>query len=701
MGKNRPGRPPGLEEARRRLGELSEKLRQYQHEYYILNRPSVSDGEYDRLFDELLEGEARYPELREPDSPTLRVGSDLASELPEVEHTIPVLSLDKAYGAEEITLWMEKIREGLGGQETSFSAEEKIDGISIVLYYKNGRLERGVTRGNGFVGNDVTPNVRTIGSIPLKLSRPETLAVRGEIYLPKSRFKAMNEMMGQVYANPRNLAAGTLRRIKSSESARVPLTAFFYEGFFESGASGTAPQDHRQVLRLLGELGFRVNPRTRFFFPRGAGETLDGSGTEALSVEDFIRAEASERLSLDYEIDGLVFKVNELAPRESLGYTGHHPRWALAFKFESPQGRTVVREIDVQVGRTGRITPVARVEPVSVGGSTISNVTLHNQEYINLLELSLGDTVAVSRRGDVIPAVEKVIEKNENPLPVWRMPAVCPGCGSPLELRGAHHFCPNSHCPAQVRGRLAFFAGKGQMDIENLGPETLDRLVELGLVSSPEDLYTFDPAVLEDQRGFGKKKTALIKEGIEKSRKRPFKTVLASLGIPELGARGAELLITGGEPSAGGAEGFRSMDALLAAADRGDPAAFTGIPGIGETTAAILIRELQRPEMRRRIQGLREAGLCLEAPAEPPRPGGTFAGQTWCVTGSFAAFKPREAAMEEVLKRGGKTVSSVSSKTTHLLAGEGGGSKLVKARELGITVVDEAAFLKLLENQAP
>ncbi len=684
--------PPMDRDPQHEIDELSEKLRRFQHEYYIDNRPTASDAEYDRLFDRLQELERTHPELVKPDSPTHRVGSDLASELPEVNHTIPVLSLDKAYSAEEVVGWMRKLSVQ-ARRDLSFTVEEKIDGISIVLYYREGLLERAVTRGNGLVGNDVTANVRTIAAVPLRLPRPVTVAVRGEIYLPLDRFDELNSRLEQPFANPRNLAAGTIRRVKSAEVARVPLNIFVYEGFF------TPPlESHTRVLEELKALGFRLNPRSRVFStgadPSGLGELFETpeptAGLDA--VKEYLETAARERSQLPYEIDGLVIKVNQAEVREALGYTGHHPRWALAYKFESPQGETRVTAIEIQVGRSGRITPVARVEPVLIGGSTISNVTLHNQDYINLLELAVGDRVAVSKRGDVIPAVEGVLEKNEEGYTTYQIPSQCPSCGTRLVLKGAHHFCPNPDCPDQIRGRLFFFVGKKQMDLENLGPETMEVLIRQGLVRDIQDIYTFDPESLLGQPGFGEKKVAAIKAGIEASKKRPFRRVLASLGIPELGLRGAELLVEGG---------FSSLEALYAAVEAGDPSAFTGIDGIGEVTADIIIRELSRPEVKARLRGLKEAGLSLEETSSAaPKEDQIFQGQTWCVTGSFDNFKPRSQAEEEIKKRGGKVVSAVTGKTTHLLTGEGGGSKREKALEAGAVLVDEGLFLSLLRGEA-
>lgn len=677
------------------IRELSALLRRWQYEYYVLGRPSVSDLEYDRNFDRLLALEAAHPELVEPDSPTKRVGSDLTNELPEVRHTIPVLSLDKAYSAAEVSSWTRRTSSAVGSQ-LSFVVEEKIDGISIVLYYRDGALERAVTRGNGFVGNDVTANAMTIRAVPLRLTRPVSIAVRGEVFITKRDFETMNAKLELPYANPRNLAAGTIRRIKSSEVASIPLSIFVYEGFHTEQGNGT-PGTHVGMLEELDELGFRVNRRIGFFSPLGIEEAVkarhpEWQTGELDALEAFLARETAERAELPYEIDGLVVKVNELPVRERLGYTGHHPRWALAFKFEAPEGTSRVKAIEIQIGRTGRVTPVARIEPVQVGGATISNITLHNQTYIDSLELSVGDTVAVSRRGDVIPAIERVIEKTGEPG-VYRIPGICPVCSSALIESGAHHFCPNPSCPAQVRGRILFFCDRGQMDIRSLGPETIETLISAGLVSSILDLYRAEYEKLLELPGFGEKKVKLIREGVETSKERPFRTVLASLGIPELGPKAAELLIDEG--------GFRDIESLFGAADRMDIERLTGIPGIGEKTARTILEELSSPALRELIEGLKAAGLKFAEEAEPEAGAGAyeavFSGQTWCVTGSFERFKPRDLAMEEVKKRGGRVVSQITGAVTHLLAGEGAGSKLEKARALGVTIVSEQEFLKLLE----
>ena len=682
---------------RQEIESLAEKLRAYQSAYYVDARPLVSDLEYDRLFDRLQTLEEAHPHLRLPDSPTQRVGSDLNSEFPEVRHTIPVLSLDKAYKSGEISAWMAKT-EAKGAQELSFVVEEKMDGVSIVLYYEKGVLVRAVTRGNGVVGNDVTANLKTIASIPLRIPTDERVAVRGEVFLPKEAFRTLNKRMETPYANPRNLAAGTIRRIKSSEVAKVPLRIYVYEGFWEGEHPFT---DHIAILATLASYGFSLNPNIALFCKsqeeaekRLSLASLEGKALCYADFDAYVAKYIAKRSDLPYEIDGLVMKVNELSARESLGYTEHHPRWALAYKFESPQAQTVVENIEVQVGRTGRVTPVARVVPVLVGGSTVSNITLHNQDYIHMLELAIGDSVEISKRGDVIPAVERVIEKNEEGNKVWTLPETCPSCKTNLVVRGAHTFCPNPACPDQVRARLKFFVGKAQMDIDSFGPETITSLIDLGLLKDIGDIYTIEyERALSEVPGFGEKKIAAIKAGVEKSKSQSFRRVLVSLGIGEIGKKAADLLVE---------SGLTSMDMLLDIADRDDEAALTSIKQIGPKSARLLIDGLNDPVMRTRIEALRQAGLQLkEEKTEEPLLDQSFAGQSWCVTGSFEHFNPRTLALEEIEKRGGRTTSSVTGKTTHLLAGSGAGSKLAQANKLGVVVVDEKAFVSMLEAEKP
>ena len=679
-----------------RAQELHRLLEEYQKAYYVTGRPLVSDLEYDRLFDELVLLEKEHPELKTPDSPTQRVGSDLSSDFPEVAHTIPVLSLDKAYSDAEILSWISKTMKNTG-ENLSFVLEEKLDGFSIVLYYEKGLLVRAVTRGNGFVGNDVTANVRTIHSVPLRLSEPVDIAVRGEVFLKKAEFERINSTLIEPYANPRNLAAGTIRRNRSSETAQVPLSVYVYEGFWSSAVPYT---DHLQILSRLRTLGFPVDPNLSFFArTREEAELrLQEAGLEGFAgsfddIPSVIVKNTEGRSALPYEIDGLVVKVNELSVREDLGYTGHHPRWAIAYKFEAPQAQTQVLDIDVQVGRTGRITPMARVKETRLSGSTIRNITLHNQDYVDELELAIGDTVSISKRGDVIPAVENVIEKNEKGNTTWKMPDVCPECGSALVRRGAHSFCPNRDCPAQVKGRIAFFCAKDQMDLEGLGPKTVEILYDNGFVRSVEELYEFDFSRLRGIDGFGGtegRKIDAMKMAVEKSRTAPFRNVLVALGIPEFGKKAVDLLCDAG---------YDSMDKLLKVASDNDVESLSSIKGIGNVTAQLIIDGLNSEDTRNLIDELRKAGLQMED-AKEDNSGyeQIFAGQSWCVTGTFDNFNPRSLAMDEIKKRGGTEVSSVSGKTSCLLAGAGAGSKLAKARELGVRVVTEQEFLQMIGN---
>lgn len=684
-------------QAKIEIARLSDELQRHQKLYYLEARPEISDLEYDKLMDRLVELENQYPSLKSPFSPSQRVGSDLGASFPEVTHTVPVLSLDKAYSSDAVSQWIERVR-NRGEQRLAFVVEEKMDGVSLVLYYKDGVLDKAVTRGNGFVGNDVTANAKTISSVPLRLSRPIDVAVRGEVFLAKADFEQLNLTMEVPYANPRNLAAGTLRRIKSSETARIPLRMFAYEASFPPEEQ---VDTHVEVLGKLKSLGFLVNP-SMAIFAENHSKAMELSNHLCLpdlhiadygELSEYIVKKNTLRNSLPYEIDGLVVKVNELAVRDFLGYTGHHPRWALAYKFEAPEAQTVVKGIDVQVGRTGRITPVARVETVKVGNSMVSNVTLHNQDYINLLELSIGDSVAISKRGDVIPAVERVVEKNEEGNSTWTMPTRCPSCDTILVRQGAHIFCPNeSGCPDQIMGRVVFFVGRDQMDIEGFGPETVSFLMEKGLVKDIPDIYTVDYAGLVGEPGFGEKKVASLAKAVEESRNRPFRTVLVSLGIPDFGKKAVDLLVS---------SGIVTMDRLLELVDTDTTTPLLAIKGFGQKTVDSLFAYLSDVHMRERIARLRKCGLQFEEHdvATSEQCEQVFSGQTWCVTGSFTHFSPRSLALKEIESRGGRTTGAVTGKTTHLLAGTGAGSKLQQAIGFGTTIVSEEEFLKMLEGE--
>ncbi|MGN0831227.1 MAG: NAD-dependent DNA ligase LigA [Candidatus Ornithospirochaeta sp.] len=685
-------------EVKEEMFSLAQKLKIYQDTYYKEGKSLVSDSEYDRLTDRLIALEKEFPEFAAPDSPTKRVGSDLTNDFPEVQHTIPVLSLDKAYSDESVLDFFSRSIEKKGG-ELSFAAEEKIDGISMVLYYEDGILVRAVTRGNGSVGNDVTPNIVTIPSIPLSLPEPLDIAVRGEVYLPKKEFEKVNATLpeDEKAANPRNLAAGTVRRQKSQEAARIPLDMYCYEGFW--GDEEATPKDHLHIMKKLSDLGFRINPDFAFFSRtkeeaeeklKEAG--LEGTGYGFSDIKEYISRMTEKRPGLDHEIDGLVFKINELDVRQEFGYTEHHPRWAIAYKFESPQAETTLLGITVQVGRTGRITPVAEIAPVALGGSTIRRATLHNQEYIDSLELAIGDRVSITKRGDVIPAVEEVVEKNEEGNTTYKIPLTCPCCGSELVHKGVHLFCPNYDCPDQAKGRISFFSSRDQMDIDSMGPKTVELLWNNKLLKRVEDIYTLDYSKALEMKipGIGEKTVDALKKSVEESKNRPYATVLSSLGIPDCGTKTARLLSEGG---------FDSLEKLRLAAEKGDTAPFLAIKGMGEETAKTLIEAFRDPNLLSTINALTAIGLHvseeMDKKEEEDKPQ-IFTGEVWCVTGSFENFNPRSKALKEIEMRGGRTVSSVTSKTTHLLVGKGGGSKRADAEKLGVKIITEDEFLLLL-----
>jgi DNA ligase (NAD+) len=524
----------------------------------------------------------------------------------------------------------------------------------------------------------------------LRIAESSQLAVRGEIYIKRSDFERYNSGMAEKYANPRNLAAGSLRNLKSSLAARVPLNIFVYEGFFQNQSS----RNHLEILQRLRELGFRINPHLGFFSDdegkRLRAQQLFSGITAApvAAVEEYLRRQAATRAEVPYDIDGLVVKVVEMDIRQELGTTAHHPRWAIAYKFDSPQGRTVLLGVQVQVGRNGRVTPVALLKPVALSGSTVTRATLHNQDYIDMLELGIGDEVSISKRGDVIPAVDEVLEKNEQVPGIYKLPNQCPFCQLPLVKEGAHHFCKNEACPERCRRTLSYFCAKDQMDIETLGEKTIAFLFARGWVQSIPDIYSFDYALLDGEEGFKERKIAHIRAGVELSKSRPFAKVLAALGFEGVASAVAAALIT---------HGFDSVNKIIASAKKNDWETFAQIEGIGETTARLLVSHFSKPENLKLITSLKAAGLKFAVEkSETYRINDSFVGQVWVITGSFAKFNPRALAAAEIEKRGGKVSDNVSSSTTHLLAGTNPGSKLARAEKNGVKIVSELDFLHLL-----
>jgi len=690
-------------DASRRIDELSRLLLRHQHLYYVLARPEISDQQYDRLFDELERLEKQHPEMAWTNSPTRRVGSDLDNRLEERRHSIQVLSLDKEYMTDGVVEWMRKLADR-HGDDTGFVVEEKLDGAAVVLYYRGGELDLALTRGDGYTGNDITANARTIASIPLVLHSSANLVVRGEVFINREDFKTFNQAQDNRYSSPRNLAAGTLRQLKSSLAAKVPLRFNGYEAWmdpegFSLDSRGTRlnpGRDHVARLAFLEEAGFRSTGHSGFFC-REAGRLHEVSRllpditTGTLEeFADFVSAARKRREKLDYEIDGLVIKINEIPVRDVLGSTAHHPRWALAFKFDAPEAETQLLGIQVQVGRNGRVTPVALLEPVGVGGSTVSRATLHNQEYINTLELRIGDRVRISRRGDVIPAVEKVVEPTERPGGIFQLPDRCPFCESVLVRQGAHHFCSNRECPERQRRALIYFTARAQMNIESLGEKTIHLLYQKGLVRRIADIYSFDPRELSGEPGFKERKIAAISQGIAASREQPFSRVLAALGIEGVGSSAIRLLLE---------NGFTSMEKISAVAAAGDPEPFAAIHGFGEVTARTLVDYFMDAENLTLINELTAAGLRMKCDENRNRKSDSLAGTVWVISGSFEHFNPRSRAASEIISRGGRIAATVSGKTSHLLMGRNPGSKKDKAEKAGIIIVDEERFLEMLGDE--
>lgn len=659
-----------------RMRSLETEIRRHQQLYYQKNQPEISDREFDRLFTELQKLETKYPADASPESPTLVVGSDLDNEFPKFQHTIPVLSLGNTYSPEEALEWSEK---QAAPHETTVGVQWKVDGATLVLYYEAGRLVRAVTRGTGQVGDEVTANALTIPDVPRKLKGNVTVAVRGEVYMTFADFAEFNESIGWVYANPRNLAAGTLKHKKPSEVSKRPLRWVAFEGHFprEVLRENKLTTDEA-VLKKLKKLGLPVSPDNRFVkvakLKATIAEFTDGKETVPMPV------------------DGLVLKINDLETRERLGFTANNPRWATSLKFEPELGQTTVEDIELQVGRTGRVTPRARLAPVKLAGTTVTYATLHNADYIKKLGVRIGSLVKVSKRGEIIPAVEEVVDPGKGRA--YRFPKKCPACKTGLkrEEDAVDWMCPNPECPEKQLNRLAFFAGRKQMDIAGLGERVMEILFQQGYVRRVPDIYGLHThrAELETIEGFGEKSVSILLDGIEASKKREFRYVLPSLGLREVATHVTGILIT---------EGYDSIERILAlAGSENAEEILAEMDGVGPRTAEAVLEQFQDAEILELIAELKDAGLQMAA---PKRKAGRqlpqiFADQSWCVTGSFMEFRPRDIAMEEVRARGGRIVTGVSSKTTHLLAGDGAGSKLAKAEKLDVKVVSENEFLKMI-----
>ncbi len=664
-------------EALIRAQALRAELAQHNYRYYVLDDPFVSDAAYDALMRELRELEAEYPYLITPDSPTQRVGAPPAHGFAEVIHRGQMFSLSNAFDDDEYMAWVQRTRRLLGGDDFAVTCELKIDGLAVSLTYRNGVLERGATRGDGQRGEDVTANVRTIRSIPLQLlgSPPELLEVRGEIYMGRDGFRRMNEARAAeglpLYANPRNSAAGSVRQLDPNVTATRPLNIWVYAlGYAEGGA---APETQWELLQWLSSMGIRTNPNNRYY------ETPE-------RVLDYYREWLEGREDLDYDTDGAVVKVNSRANWETLGVVGREPRWAIAFKWPSQQETTRVLEINVNVGRTGRINPFAVLEPVFVGGVTVQHATLHNADYISEKDIRVGDTVVVERAGEVIPQVVRSLPKQRPPgAAPFAMPEQCPACGSRvLRAEGeAAHYCTSASCPAQLAEHIFHFVSKGAMDIDGMGPKIATSLLDSGLITDVADIYSLKMEDLVQLERMGELLAAKLLRNIEESKDRPLHRLLVALGIMLVGSEVAELL----------ASAFGDMERLRAASEE----ELTAIPGVGPKIAASVAGFFADEGNARLVEKLRGAGLRMDADEAPPPPEGLpMSGMVFCFTGALAAM-PRSQGEELVRSLGASASGSVTKKTTHLVVGaEPGASKVMQASKYGTQVLNEEEFLALL-----
>ena len=671
-------------EARERHARLSEEIRGHDHAYYVLAQPSISDPEYDRLYRELADLERSFPELITPESPTQRVGGQPLKEFKPVRHRVPMLSLDNTYSQEEVRQFVSRAQRVLPGETLDWILEPKIDGVAINLLYENGRFVLGATRGDGVTGDDITANLRTIRSIPARLhgkNIPALLEARGEVFLPRAGFAKLNaerKAAGEeVFANPRNAAAGSLKQLDPRIVATRPLDIILY-GVGMMGGAGL-PALHAEMLEWLKTLGFRTPERT--WHCRSADELIAA-----------IRGLDSLRKSLPYETDGAVIKLNSFALRERAGFTAKAPRWAIAYKYAAEQAETLLKGITVQVGRTGALTPVAELAPVFLAGSTISRATLHNEDYIRQKDIRVGDTVTIEKAGEVIPAVvDVVLAKRTGGEVPFRFPQSCPECGSRTTRAasgqddiGVVWRCPNPDCPAQVRGRIEHWCSRGAMDIEGGGEVLARQLAGSGLVRDVADLYKLTAAEVAGLERMGEKSACNFIEAIDASRKREMWRVLYGLGIPHVGAGVAKAL----------ARCFPGLDDLLAAG----PDRLTKCEDVGEIIASSISQWQGDSRNRDIVKRLRAAGVNFDSDLFSSAPAdGAVAGKTFVLTGTLPNLK-REEAAAKIEAAGGKVSGSVSKKTDFVVAGEEAGSKLDKARSLGIKVIDEAELMRILEQ---
>lgn len=664
-----------------RISYLRRQIIHHDRLYYDQAKPEISDREYDALYRELVDLERANPDLITPDSPSQSVGGRPQGAFFQVQHIVPMQSLDNTYSAEEITDFVERLQRLLPKEEIPMTIEPKVDGVAIALLYEKGRLVRAATRGDGASGDEVTRNIRTIREIPaiLKGHAPEVLEVRGEVYLPKDTFAQINAERDEqglpVFANPRNAAAGSLKQLDPSIVAERRLSAVFYGfGAFEPSANSPIPATQYEFFDQLKEWGLPTDPKI----------WMAGTAEEVMAA---IRELGEIRRSFPFETDGAVVKVNQISQHARLGKTSKAPRWAIAYKYEPEQAKTRLLDITVQVGRSGVLTPVAELEPVLVAGSTVSRATLHNEEEIARKDLRIGDRVLVEKAGDVIPAVVGVVtaERDGSESP-FRMPTHCPVCNAPVSRTEGEVAvrCANPSCPAQVRRRIEYFASRSSMDIAGLGEAVVSQLVDAGLLHDVSGLYALSANQLMPLERMGSKSVENLLAAVAASKDQPFWRLLAALGIPHVGVTVARTLATS----------FGTVDRLaLASVEE-----LCAVEEIGEIMANAIHDWIRDPGVVTLLGKLREAGINFgerDVMNQAPAADGPLKGSTWVLTGTLSI--PREEAAELIRARGGKVSGSVSAKTTYLLAGEEAGSKLEKAQKLGVTVVNEETFQKLIE----
>src|SRR5438067_11268154 len=666
--------PQGMEHPAARAGELRARLRDASHRYYVLDAPTLSDAAYDRRFRELGQLEAADPDLITPDSPTRRVGAAPSEKFAKVMHRRQMMSLANAMTEEEFLEFDARVHRLLGGEAVRYVVEPKLDGLAVTLTYENGRFTQGATRGDGLTGEDVTANLKTIKMVPLQLAgRPPALfEARGEVFINKRDFVRMNEEREKAgeptFVNPRNCAAGSLRQLDSRITAQRPLSIFFYE---VGGTPGLTFATHWEKLAMLRELGLRTNPQNELC------ETLE-------AVKDKYRRMLAMRHELPYEIDGSVIKVDSEDLRRRLGAVSRTPRWAIAYKFPAEEEATTIEDIFVSVGRTGALTPVAALKPVHVGGVTVGRATLHNEDELRRKDVRVGDRVFLRRAGDVIPEIVRVIVESRPPdSRPWEMPKQCPACGTAVvrEEGEAITRCPNPVCPAKTVSRLRHFASRLAMDIEGLGVETSTQLTEAGLVKTPADLYSLTYEQLVGLDRFADLSARNLLAAIEASKRRPLRHVIYALGIRMVGEATAVAL----------ARRFGSLEALMDASVED----LQSVRDVGPEVARHIHDFLALPDQREVIRQLLGAGVRPE-PEQVVATAGPFAGKTVVLTGTLTQYS-REQAKAEIERRGGRVSGSVSRKTDLVVAGGDAGSKLKRAQELGVRVVDENGFRELLE----